>query len=34
MRDQDEILKVINEEPRLLGGSGAMINLTGVSSLR
>ena len=34
MRDQDEILKVINEEAaRLLGGSGAMINLTGVSNM-
>ena len=32
MRDQDEILKVINEEAaRLLRGSGAMINLTGGS---
>jgi PAS domain S-box-containing protein len=33
MRDQDEILKVINEEAaRLLRGSGSMINLTGRSS--
>ncbi len=34
MRDQDEILKVINDEAaRLLRGSGSMINLTGSTHL-
>ena len=34
MRDQDQILRVINEEAaRLLRGSGSMINLTGESTL-